>query len=97
MIQLLTNNKNFSPQIAIAIKKTHKDFYSKMLKLDLYCQGCYENRNKDRTTFSIEISKQELLFEKEIIHIIVKFNKKKNICFHEQGKSYNHLHNYTRK
>ena len=83
MIQLLINNKNFSPLIAVAIKKTHKDFYSKMLKLDLYYQGCHGNRNKDRTTFSIEISKQELLLEKEIIHIIVKFNKKKNICFHE--------------
>src|SRR6266480_4050624 len=34
MVQLLKNNQNFPPQIAIAIKKTHKDLYSKMLKLD---------------------------------------------------------------
>ena len=57
-----------------------------MLKLDLYCQGCYENRNKDRTTFLIKISKQELLIEKEVIYIIVKFNEKKNICQHKKEK-----------
>ncbi len=52
MIQLLTNNKNFPPQIAVAIKKTHKDFYSKMLKLDLYCQKCHRNRNKIEQLFN---------------------------------------------
>src|ERR1044072_9026723 len=93
----LTNNKNFPSQIAIAIKKTHKDIYSKMLKLDLYCQGCYGNRDKDRSTFSMEINKQELLLEKEIIHVDIKFNKKKNICFHEKGKSYGQLRGYARK
>jgi len=97
MVQLLKNNQNFPPQIAIAIKKTHKDLYSKMLKLDLYCQGCHGDRNKDKTIFSIEISKQELLLEKEIIHIIIKFNKKRNVCLHEKGKSYGQLHGYARQ
>jgi hypothetical protein len=65
--------------------------------LDLYCQGCYGNRNKDRTIFSVEISKQELLLKKEIICILIKFNKKRNICLHEQGKSYGQLRGYARK
>ncbi|POG79145.1 hypothetical protein GLOIN_2v1870045 [Rhizophagus irregularis DAOM 181602=DAOM 197198] len=73
IVSLLKNNKNFPPQIAVAIRKTHKDFYSKMLVLDLYCQGCYGNRDKDRSTFS------------------------KNICQHEQGKSYGQLRGYARK
>lgn len=97
IVSLLTNNKNFPPQIAVAIRKTHKDFYSKMLVLDLYCQGCYGNRDKDRSTFSVKINKQELFLEKEIIHIIVNFNKEKNICQHEQGKSYGQLRGYARK
>ncbi|GBC21856.2 vertnin [Rhizophagus irregularis DAOM 181602=DAOM 197198] len=97
IVSLLKNNKNFPPQIAVAIRKTHKDFYSKMLVLDLYCQGCYGNRDKDRSTFSVKINKQELFLEKEIIHIIVNFNKEKNICQHEQGKSYGQLRGYARK
>jgi len=97
IIQLLTKNENFPSQIAIAIKKTHRDFYSKLLKLDLYCQGCYGNRNKDRTIFSVEISKQELLLKKEIICILIRFNKKRNVCLHEQGKSYGQLRGYARK
>ena len=97
MVLLLTNNKNFPSQIAIAIKKTHKDIHSKKLKLDLYCQGCYGSRDKDRTTFAIKIDKQELLLEKEIIHIVIKFNKKRNICLHEKGKSYGQLRGYARK
>lgn len=97
IVLLLTNNKNFSPQIAIAIKKTHKDIHSKKLKLDLYCQGCYGSRDKDRTTFAIKIDKQELLLEKEIIHIVIKFSKKKNICLHEKGKSYSQLRGYARE
>jgi len=97
IVLLLTNNEHFPSQIAVAIKKTHKDLYSKMLKLDLYCQGCHGNRNKDRTNFSIEINKQELLLKKEIIHVNIKFDKKKNICQHEQGKSYGQLRGYARQ
>lgn len=96
MVQLLKNNEKFPPQIAIAIKKTHKNFSSKMLKLDLYCQGCYGNRNKDRTIFSMEIDKKELLL-KETINIIIKFNKTRNSCKHEQGKSYGQLRGFARK
>ena len=97
MVQLLKNDQRFPSQIAIAIKKTHKESYSKMLKLDLYCQGCHGERNKDKTIFSVEISKQELLLENEIVHIVVKFNKKRNICLHERGKSYGQLRGYARK
>nr|CAG8554950.1 11055_t:CDS:1 [Entrophospora candida] len=81
----LQEQKQFPPQIAIAIKKTSNDS-KKFLSKYIYCSGC--KFKKERTSFNLYISKSNLINQQNDITIIVKYSSNHRICHHISGTTY---------
>lgn len=83
--QCLIKQNQFPPQIAIAIKKTYND-YKKFLIKHIYCSGC--KVKKEKTSFNLYISKNDLLNQRKDVIINVKYSNNHRTCCHIAGDTY---------
>lgn len=81
----LIKQNQFPPQIAIAIKKTC-NYYKKFLVKRIHCSGC--KVKKEKTSFNLYISKDDLLKQEKDITIDIKYSNNHRTCHHITGDKY---------
>ncbi|CAH1769047.1 5785_t:CDS:2, partial [Entrophospora sp. SA101] len=81
----LLKQKQFPPQIAVAVQKTYNNG-KKFLRKHVYCSG-FRVKNQ-KTSFYFDICRMDLLSQKNTITISIKYLEDHDTCHHIAGRFY---------